>query len=83
MESHEPGNKQDTQKTYTKTKNKIPKGLLKKGIKLLIRFSKLLDIFYGVQSNPIRRSFTKRTCASDSVKFALHSSTTFLGALSM
>ena len=45
MESHEPGSKQDTQKTYTKTKAKIPKGLLKKGMKLLIRVSKLLDIF--------------------------------------
>ena len=44
MESHEPGNKQVTQETYTKAKNKIPKGLLKKGMKLLTRVSKLLDI---------------------------------------
>ena len=44
MESHEPGNKQVTQKTYTKAKTKIPKGLLKKGMKLLTRVSKLLGI---------------------------------------
>ena len=61
MESHEPGNKQVTQKTYTKAKTKIPKGLLKKGMKLLTRVSKLLDIVWRDQSNPIRRSLTRRT----------------------